>query len=428
MSAPKIAIIGLGYVGLPLARLFAEKYSVVGFDIKAKRVEELRLGIDVTLEVDNNLLKSVLVSNNSERKKGLFVTTDEKDIESCDFYIVTVPTSVDKNNQPILTPLISSSKTIGNVLSKGDVVIYESTVYPGATEEDCVPVLESVSGLEFNKDFYVGYSPERISPGDKIRTVENILKVTSGSTQETALKVDNLYKSVINAGTHMASSIKVAEASKIIENCQRDINIAFVNELAKIFNLMNINTSEVLEAAATKWNFLPFKPGLVGGHCIGVDPFYLAQKAQQFGYYPEIILSGRRLNDSMGSHVASEVVKLMISEDVKVKNAEVLILGITFKENCPDIRNTKVIDVCHALKDYGVNVNVYDPWAKKEEVQIEYDLQLEEDLYGEKYDVVVLAVSHNEFKEIDLERLKKRDAVVYDVKGFLSQELIDRTL
>ncbi|WP_299125699.1 nucleotide sugar dehydrogenase [uncultured Tenacibaculum sp.] len=428
MSAPKIAIIGLGYVGLPLARLFAEKYSVVGFDIKAKRVEELRLGIDVTLEVDNNLLKSVLVSNNSKRKKGLFVTTNEKDIESCDFYIVTVPTSVDKNNQPILIPLLNASKTIGNVLNKGNVVVYESTVYPGATEEDCVPVLESVSGLKFNEGFYVGYSPERISPGDKIRTVENILKVTSGSTQETALKVDNLYKSVINAGTHMASSIKVAEASKIIENCQRDINIAFVNELAKIFNLMNINTSEVLEAAATKWNFLPFKPGLVGGHCIGVDPFYLAQKAQQFGYYPEIILSGRRLNDSMGSHVASEVVKLMISEDVKVKNAEVLILGITFKENCPDIRNTKVIDVCHALKDYGVNVNVYDPWAKKEEVQIEYDLQLEEDLYGEKYDAVVLAVSHNEFKEIDLERLKKKDAVVYDVKGFFSQELIDRTL
>ncbi|KAB1153271.1 nucleotide sugar dehydrogenase [Tenacibaculum aiptasiae] len=428
MDAPKIAIIGLGYVGLPLARLFAEKFSVVGFDIKTKRVEELRSGMDVTLEVDNSLLKSVLVSDNSERNKGLFVTTDEKDIESCDFYIVTVPTSVDKNNQPILTPLISASKTIGNVLSKGDVVIYESTVYPGATEEDCVPVLESVSGLEFNKDFYVGYSPERISPGDKIRTVENILKVTSGSTQETALKVDNLYKSVINAGTHMASSIKVAEASKIIENCQRDINIAFVNELAKIFNLMNINTSEVLEAAATKWNFLPFKPGLVGGHCIGVDPFYLAQKAQQFGYYPEIILSGRRLNDSMGSHVASEVVKLMISEDVKVKNAAVLILGITFKENCPDIRNTKVIDVCHALKDYGVSVNVYDPWAKKEEVQIEYDLQLEEDLYRGKYDAVVLAVSHNEFKEIDLERLKKKDAVVYDVKGFFSQELIDRTL
>ncbi|WP_299159476.1 nucleotide sugar dehydrogenase [uncultured Tenacibaculum sp.] len=428
MDTPKIAIIGLGYVGLPLARLFAEKYSVVGFDIKTKRVEELRSGIDVTLEVENDLLKSVLVSDRISEDKGLFVTTSIEDIEDCDFYIVTVPTSVDKNNQPILKPLLSASKTIGNVLRKGNVVIYESTVYPGATEEDCVPVLEEISDLVFNKDFFVGYSPERISPGDKIRTVENILKVTSGSDEKTAKKVDGLYKSVIKAGTHMASSIKVAEASKIIENCQRDINIAFVNELAKIFNLMDINTSEVLEAASTKWNFLPFKPGLVGGHCIGVDPFYLAQKAQQFGYYPEIILSGRRLNDSMGSHVASEVVKLMISEDVKVKNAEVLILGITFKENCPDVRNTKVIDVCHALKDYGVNINIYDPWAKKEEVSGEYDIQLTEELYDKKYDAVVLAVSHDEFKQIDLLRLKKQDGVVYDVKGFFSQELIDKTL
>ena len=428
MDTPKIAIIGLGYVGLPLARLFAKKYSVVGFDIKTKRVEELRSGIDVTLEVENDLLKSVLVSDRISENKGLFVTTSIEDIEDCDFYIVTVPTSVDKNNQPILAPLLSASKTIGNVLKKGNVVIYESTVYPGATEEDCVPVLEEISDLVFNKDFFVGYSPERISPGDKIRTVENILKVTSGSDEKTAKKVDELYKSVIKAGTHMASSIKVAEASKIIENCQRDINIAFVNELAKIFNLMNINTSEVLEAASTKWNFLPFKPGLVGGHCIGVDPFYLAQKAQQFGYYPEIILSGRRLNDSMGSHVASEVVKLMISEDVKVKNAEILILGITFKENCPDIRNTKVIDVCHALKDYGVKISVYDPWAKKQEVQDEYGVQLVENLYAKKYDAVVLAVSHNEFKQINLLRLKKQDGVVYDVKGFFSQELIDRTL
>ncbi|PKH50408.1 nucleotide sugar dehydrogenase [Tenacibaculum sp. Bg11-29] len=427
MNTPKIAIIGLGYVGLPLARLFAAKYSVVGFDIKTKRVQELKSGVDVTLEVDNELLKSVLVDENSN-KKGLFVTSNSEDIKQCNYYIVTVPTSVDKNNQPILTPLLSASKTIGTVLNIGDTVIYESTVYPGATEEDCVPVLEAVSNLKLNKEFYVGYSPERISPGDKIRTVENILKVTSGSTEEIAKKIDDLYKSVIKAGTHMAPSIKVAEASKIIENCQRDINIAFVNELAKIFNLMNINTNEVLEAASTKWNFLPFKPGLVGGHCIGVDPFYLAQKAQQFGYYPEIILSGRRLNDSMGNHVASEVVKLMISEDVKVKNAEILILGITFKENCPDIRNTKVIDVYHALKSYGVAVDIYDPWARKEEVFTEYDLGLKPNLYDKKYDAVVLAVSHNEFKQIDLSRLKKNKGVVYDVKNFLPKELIDKTL
>ncbi len=427
MNKSKIAIIGLGYVGLPLARLFATKYLVVGFDINIKRVEELKSGVDVTLEVDNELLKSVLVDEISD-EKGLFISSDIEDIKECDCYIVTVPTSVDKNNQPILTPLLSASKTIGRVLEKGDVVIYESTVYPGATEEDCVPVLEKESGLKFNEDFFVGYSPERISPGDKIRTVENILKVTSGSTKEIALKVDDLYKSVIVAGTHMASSIKVAEASKIIENCQRDINIAFVNELAKIFNLMNINTNEVLEAASTKWNFLPFKPGLVGGHCIGVDPFYLAQKAQQFGYYPEIILSGRRLNDSMGSHVASEVVKLMISKDVKVKKAEILILGITFKENCPDIRNTKIVDVYHALKSYGVNIDIYDPWAKQIEVTKEYDLNLNTNLYGKKYDVIVLAVSHNEFKKMDLLRLKKSNGLVYDVKSFLPYELIDKTL
>ena len=427
MSVPKIAIIGLGYVGLPLARLFATKYSVVGFDIKPERIAQLKLGKDVTLEVENNLLKSVLVDDIST-EKGLFVTADVEDIQNCNYYIVTVPTSVDENNQPILAPLLSASKTIGGVLKKDDIVIYESTVYPGATEEDCVPELEKASSLLLNKDFYVGYSPERISPGDKIRTVENILKVTSGSTEMTAQKVDDLYKSVIKAGTHKATSIKVAEASKIIENCQRDINIAFVNELAKIFNLMNINTSEVLEAASTKWNFLPFKPGLVGGHCIGVDPFYLAQKAQQFGYYPEIILSGRRLNDSMGSHVASEVVKLMISKDVKVKKAEILILGITFKENCPDIRNTKVIDVYHALKSYGVTLDVYDPWAKEKEVLEAYDIALNKQLYDKKYDAVVLAVSHNEFKEIDLLRLKKENGVVYDVKNFLPQELIDKTL
>lgn len=427
MSTPKIAIIGLGYVGLPLARLFATKYSVVGFDIKTKRVTELKKGIDTTLEVSTDLLKEVLVSEDSN-EKGLFVTDTIEAIKNCNHYIVTVPTSVDKNNQPILTPLLSASKTIGSVLDKQDIVIYESTVYPGATEEDCVPVLEAESGFKLNKDFYVGYSPERISPGDKIRTVENIIKVTSGSTEAIAQKIDDLYKSVIKAGTHKAASIKVAEASKIIENCQRDINIAFVNELAKIFNLMNINTNEVLEAAATKWNFLPFKPGLVGGHCIGVDPFYLAQKAQQFGYYPEIILSGRRLNDSMGNHIASEVVKLMIAEDVKVKKAEILILGITFKENCPDIRNTKVIDVYHALKSYGVVIDIYDPWAKPKEVSNEYGFELTANLYEKKYDAVVLAVSHNEFKQIELLRLKKENGVVYDVKNFLPQELTDKTL
>ena len=427
MNKLKIAIVGLGYVGLPLARLFATKYPVIGFDIKAKRVKELKSGVDNTLEVDNGLLKSVIVDGVPD-EKGLFVTYDKEDIKNCNYYIVTVPTSVDKNNQPILGPLLSASKTIGGVIKKGDIVIYESTVYPGATEEDCVPVLEKESNLKLNKDFYVAYSPERISPGDKIRTVENILKVTSGSTKETAVKVDDLYKSVIKAGTHMAPSIKVAEASKIIENCQRDINIAFVNELAKIFNLMNINTSEVLEAAGTKWNFLPFTPGLVGGHCIGVDPFYLAQKAQQFGYYPEIILSGRRLNDSMGSHVASEVVKLMISEDVKVKNAKILILGITFKENCPDIRNTKVVDVYRALKSYGVSVSVYDPWVKKEEVVKEYSIEIVEGLYTQEYDAIVLAVSHSEFKKIDLVRLKKNKGVVYDVKNFLPKKEINSSL
>jgi len=332
MNNTRIAIIGLGYVGLPLARLFATKYFVVGYDIKIKRVNELKKGIDTTLEVGSQLLQSVLTEE-MNAEKGLYITSDESLLKTCNHYIVTVPTSVDKNNQPDLQPLLSASKTIAKYLKKNDLVIYESTVYPGATEEDCIPVLEKESGLIFNKDFFVGYSPERISPGDKIKTVENILKVTSGSTPESAQKVNNLYKSVIVTGTHLAPSIKVAEAAKIIENCQRDINIAFVNELSKIFSLMNINTSEVLEAAGTKWNFLPFKPGLVGGHCIGVDPFYLAQKAQQYGYYPEIILSGRRLNDSMGTHVASEIIKLMIDREVKVKGAKVLVLGITFKEN-----------------------------------------------------------------------------------------------
>tara|TARA_R110002126_G_scaffold291535_1_gene453455 strand:- start:1843 stop:3120 length:1278 start_codon:yes stop_codon:yes gene_type:complete len=418
MSTVKIAIIGLGYVGLPLARLFATKYTVVGFDINPQRIAELKQGVDTTQEVDNNLLKKVLTTAHSV-DKGLFVTEDSTYLKDCNYYIVTVPTSVDKNNQPVLKPLLSASKTIANYLKKEDIVIYESTVYPGATEEDCIPVLEKGSKLIFNKDFFVGYSPERISPGDKVRTVENILKVTSGSTPEAAIKVDELYKSVLKNGTHLAPSIKVAEAAKIIENCQRDINIAFVNELAKIFSLMDINTTDVLEAAATKWNFLPFKPGLVGGHCIGVDPFYLAQKAQQYGYYPEIILSGRRLNDSMGAHVASEVIKLMIDKEVKVKGTRVLILGVTFKENCPDIRNTKVIDLYHALKSYGVKVDIYDSWAKNEEVKQEYNIDLIHNINTRKYGAIVLAVAHNEFKTIDITSLQKKKSVIYDIKNFL---------
>ena len=425
MSVLKIGIIGLGYVGLPLARLFATKYAVVGFDINSDRVADLKIGVDATQEVADDLLKEVL-RNVSNNENGLFITANSDYLKECNYYIVTVPTSVDKNNQPVLKPLLSASKTIAKYLQKNDIVIYESTVYPGATEEDCIPVLEKESGFIFNQDFFVGYSPERISPGDKVRTVENILKVTSGSTVETAKKVDDLYKSVIKAGTHLAPSIKVAEASKIIENCQRDINIAFVNELSKIFSLMNINTSEVLEAASTKWNFLPFKPGLVGGHCIGVDPFYLAQKAQQFGYYPEIILSGRRLNDSMGNHIASEVVKLMIDREVKVKGANVLILGITFKENCPDIRNTKVIDLYQSLKSFGLKVEVYDPWAKKAAVKNEYDIDLLETLEDHTYEAIVLAVAHKQFKTIDISNLKKKKSVVYDIKNFL--EIKDKSL
>lgn len=425
MSKIKIAIIGLGYVGLPLARLFATKYQVIGFDINAQRVAELKQGIDTTQEVGNTLLQEVLLQE-VEDNIGLFITDNASYLQGCNYYIVTVPTSVDKNNQPVLKPLLSASKTIAKYLKKDDIVIYESTVYPGATEEDCIPVLEKFSGLTFNTDFYVGYSPERISPGDKVRTVESILKVTSGSTPATAQKVDELYRSVLKNGTHLAPSIKVAEAAKIIENCQRDINIAFVNELAKIFSLMNINTSDVLAAASTKWNFLPFKPGLVGGHCIGVDPFYLAQKAQQFGYYPEIILSGRRLNDSMGAHVASEVVKLMIDKEVKIKGTKVLILGITFKENCPDIRNTKVIDLYYSLQSYGVAVDIYDPWAKPEEVAAEYHINLIQDVHQTKYGAIVLAVAHNNFKQIDIRALQKKNSVIYDIKDFL--EVKDKSL
>ena len=421
MKKDKIAIIGLGYVGLPLARLFATKYSVVGFDINENRISELMSGVDSTLEVDNETLQSVLVSDTSE-SNGLFCTNQLDKIKDCNYYIITVPTPVDKNNRPILTPLIKASETVGAVLKKGNIVVYESTVYPGATEEDCVPVLEKVSGLKFNKDFYAGYSPERINPGDKEHTVEKILKVTSGSTTEIGKKVDDLYKSVITAGTHLAPTIKVAEAAKVIENSQRDINIAFVNELAKIFNLMDINTHDVLEAAGTKWNFLPFKPGLVGGHCIGVDPYYLAQKAQEYGYNPEIILAGRRMNDSMGDYVASKVIKTMIQKDIKIKGAEILILGITFKENCPDVRNTKAVDVIASLKQYGVNITVYDPWANEDEVLHEYNLVSVKELPKGNFDTIVLTVAHNEFRNLDLSRLKKENAIIYDVKGVLGDQ------
>ena len=427
MKKDKIAIIGLGYVGLPLARLFATKYSVVGFDINADRITELMSGVDSTLEVDNETLQSVLVSYHSE-SNGLYCTNQIDNIKDCNYYIITVPTPVDKNNRPVLKPLKSASEIVGSVLREGDVVVYESTVYPGATEEDCVPILEKFSGLKYNIDFYAGYSPERINPGDKKHTVEKILKVTSGSTPQIGEKVDDLYKSVITAGTHLAPSIKVAEAAKVIENSQRDINIAFVNELAKIFNLMNINTHDVLEAAGTKWNFLPFKPGLVGGHCIGVDPYYLAQKAQEHGYHPEIILAGRRLNDEMGDYVASEIVKCMIKKNIPVNGSKVLVLGITFKENCPDVRNTKAVDLIKALKDYGTNITIHDPWASEDEVMHEYGLKSSQSLPNEEFDAVVLSVSHNKFKELDFLSLKKENAIIYDVKNFLDKKLVDGNL
>lgn len=414
----KIGIIGLGYVGLPLARLFATKYPVIGFDIQQQRVNELNSGLDVTLEVEKDILQSVLVTSSNE-KTGLFCTTQIQELEDCNYYIVTVPTPVDRNNRPDLTALYKSSETVGKVLKKGDIVIYESTVYPGLTEEECVPVLEKVSGLKFNTDFFAGYSPERINPGDKEHTVDKILKITAGSTPETGIKVNELYKSVITAGTHLAPSIKVAEAAKVIENSQRDINIAFVNELAKIFNILEIDTQAVLEAAGTKWNFLNFKPGLVGGHCIGVDPYYLAQKAQEAGYHPEIILAGRRLNDSMGEYVASRIVKLMIKKEIPVNNAKLLMLGITFKENCPDVRNTKIVEVVRCLKEYGIEVIIYDPWANPDEVAHEYKLTTINKLPNDQFDVVVLGVAHQEFLALDLESLKKSNSVVYDVKGVL---------
>jgi len=423
----KIGVIGLGYVGLPLARLFATKYPVVGFDINQNRVNELNSGNDFTLEISKELLQSVIVEKPSDAN-GLYCSTNIDDINDCNYYIVTVPTPVDKNNRPDLTPLYKSSETVGKVLKKGDIVVYESTVYPGLTEEECVPVLEKISGLKFNVDFFAGYSPERINPGDKEHTVEKILKITAGSTPEIGIKVNNLYNSVITAGTHLAPSIKVAEAAKVIENSQRDINIAFVNELAKIFNILDIDTHAVLEAAGTKWNFLNFKPGLVGGHCIGVDPYYLAQKAQEAGYHPEIILAGRRLNDSMGEYVASRVVKLMIKNEIPVNNSKLLMLGITFKENCPDVRNTKIVDVISALKDYGIQVEIYDPWANPAEVNHEYKLLTSNVLPNSKYDAIVLGVSHKEFLNLDLSPLKKSKSIVYDVKGVLQNDAIDGKL
>lgn len=426
----KIAIIGLGYVGLPLARLFATKYPVLGFDINQIRIDELNQGNDGTLEVEDEVLEKVLTNTNPllTSENALFCSSNLEDLKEANIYIVTVPTPVDKNNRPDLTPLRKSSETVGKVLSKGDIVIYESTVYPGVTEEECIPVLEKVSGLKFNVDFFAGYSPERINPGDKEHTVEKILKVTSGSTPEIGELVNDLYKSVITAGTHLAPSIKVAEASKVIENSQRDINIAFINELSKIFSLMDIDTNDVLEAAGTKWNFLPFKPGLVGGHCIGVDPFYLAQKAQEIGYYSELILAARRLNDSMGAFVASQVIKLMIKKDIKIKGAKVLNLGITFKENCPDIRNSKAIDVILGLEEYGLEVTTYDPWANLSEVQHEYNISIVNEISNEKYDAIVLTVSHTEFLDLNFSKFLKENGVIYDVKGILPKEIVNKRL
>jgi len=427
----KIAIIGLGYVGLPLAVEFAKKNKVVGFDINTQRVEDLRKGKDHTLEVTSDSLSKVLVEHPmalTNGRVGFLPSSDIMDISTANIYIVTVPTPVDKNNRPILTPLIKASEVIGKVLKQGDIVIYESTVYPGCTEEDCVPVLEKVSGLTYNEDFFCGYSPERINPGDKEHTVAKIKKITSGSNEEIARKVDELYASIITAGTYKATSIKVAEAAKVIENSQRDINIAFVNELAKIFNKLDIDTHDVLEAAASKWNFLPFKPGLVGGHCIGVDPYYLAQKAQEVGYHPEIILSGRRMNDSMGSYIASEVVKLMVAKEIPVKGAKILLLGITFKENCPDIRNTKAIDLYNELRAYHTDIHIYDPWANAVEVNDEFGVELKDSLENEKYDTIILAVAHKEFLKLDLQNMRNKNSLIYDIKGVLSKAIIDKRL
>lgn len=417
----KICVIGLGYVGLPLARLFSTKYKTIGFDMSQRRVDGLMAGHDNTLEVSDELLQSAIAN-------GFVCTTDIEQIRDCNFYVVAVPTPVDENKNPDLTPLYGASETVGKVISKGDIVVYESTVYPGVTEDECIPVVERVSGLKMNVDFFAGYSPERINPGDKLHTVEKIKKVTSGSTPEIGKIVNEVYSSVITAGTHLAPSIKVAEAAKVIENSQRDINIAFVNELSKIFTKMGIDTLDVLEAAGTKWNFLPFRPGLVGGHCIGVDPYYLAQCAQRHGYNPEIILAGRRMNDGMGEYVANEVVKLMLKKGIQVLNSHILILGFTFKENCPDVRNTKVIDIYKALKEYNVNITVYDPWANPEVVKHEYGIEVVNELPVDKADAAILAVAHNEFYNLDVTSLVKESHVVFDVKGILDKNNVDGRL
>ncbi len=421
MKEIKIGVIGLGYVGLPLAIEFGKKYTTLGFDINLQRISELKKGIDRTLEV---------TSADLEEAKRLSYSNDLALLKECNHYIVTVPTPIDKNNRPDLTPLIRASETVGKVLKEGDIVIYESTVFPGCTEEDCVPVMEKQSGLKYNKNFFCGYSPERINPGDKVHTVTKIRKITSGSTPEIADRVDELYKSIITAGTFKASSIRVAEAAKVIENSQRDINIAFVNELALIFNKMQIDTKEVLEAAGTKWNFLPFTPGLVGGHCIGVDPYYLTHKAQEAGYHSEIILAGRRLNDNMGKYIASQVVKLMIKNDHKVLDSNVLVLGITFKENCPDIRNSKVVDIIHELANFGCTVEVYDPWASKEDVKHEYNLDIKTkiDELDKQYDAIVLAVAHEDFGTMNIKKFKNGHGIVYDVKGFLDKSIVNERL
>lgn len=419
----KIAVIGLGYVGLPLARLFSTKYKTIGFDMNQKRVDALMEGHDATLEVSDELLQDAI--NNH----GFVCTTDLEKIRECNFYVVAVPTPVDVNNRPDLRPLWGASETIGKVISKGDIVVYESTVYPGVTEEECLPVVERVSGLKFNVDFYAGYSPERINPGDKLHTVEKIKKVTSGSTPEIADIVDGVYNSVLINGTHKAPSIKVAEASKIIENSQRDVNIAFMNELAKIFNAMGIDTRDVIEAAASKWNFIKLSPGLVGGHCISVDPYYLIQKAQVYGVLPRVMFAARRLNDGMGNYVAEQTIKCMNKKGLLVKDAKILILGITFKENCPDIRNTKVVDIYTSLEEYTKNVTVYDPWANKENVKREYNIDIVSELPAdEKFDAVILAVAHNQFKELDVKSLVVDNGVVYDVKGILDRTIIDGRL
>ena len=417
----KIAVIGLGYVGLPLARLFSTKYQTIGFDMNQKRVESLMGGHDTTLEVTDVLLQAALDS-------GFKCTSNLEDIRDCNFYVIAVPTPVDRNNRPDLTPLISASETVGKVISKGDIVVYESTVYPGVTEEECLPVVERVSGLKFNLDFFAGYSPERINPGDKEHTVEKIKKVTSGSTPEIADIVDKVYNSVLINGTHKAPSIRVAEASKIIENSQRDVNIAFMNELAKIFNAMDIDTNDVIEAASSKWNFIKLRPGLVGGHCISVDPYYLIQKAQVYGVLPRIMSSARRLNDGMGDYVANQVIKLMNKKGVLVKDSNILLLGITFKENCPDIRNTKVVDIYSTLLEYTKNISVYDPWANAEKVYEEYGIRMIDNVNEKKYDAIILAVGHNEFKTIDIKALGNDISVVFDVKCFLDRASVDGRL